>query len=107
MTACVVRPTLLIAASLTSSNFNSFPEPECCDGSDEAPGVCSNRCEAIGKAYRAQKEAEAKTRKTGSKIRSSYIVFAAKEKKRLEDQVANSAREVVEREKEVTRLKGE
>lgn len=40
------------------------PEPECCDGSDEAPGVCPNKCEEIGKAYRAKVEAETKTRKT-------------------------------------------
>lgn len=39
-------------------------EPECCDGSDEAPGVCPNKCEEIGKAYRAKVEAETKTRKT-------------------------------------------
>lgn len=87
--------------------YELFTEPECCDGSDEAPGVCPNRCEEIGKAYRNQKEVEAKIRKTGSKIRSSYIAFANKEKKRLEDLVATSARNVVAKEKEVARLKGQ
>ena len=68
--------------------------------------MCPNKCAEIGKAYRAQKEAEAKVRKTGSKIRSSYISFANKEKKRLEELVATSARDVAAKEKEVARLKG-
>jgi protein kinase C substrate 80K-H len=42
----------------------------------------------------------------GSKIRSTYIVFAQKEKKRLEALVLESAKEIVVREKEVARLKG-
>jgi len=42
----------------------------------------------------------------GSKIRSTYIVFAQKEKKRLEALVQASTQEVAEREKEVARLKG-
>ena len=81
-------------------------EPECCDGSDEPSGVCPNICEHIGKEHRAKVEAETKIRKTGSKIRSTYITFAAKEKKRLEELVAKSSREVGVQEKEVDRLKG-
>lgn len=42
----------------------------------------------------------------GSKIRSTYVAFAQKEKKRLESDIANSEREIAAREKEVTRLKG-
>lgn len=42
------------------------PEPECCDGSDEAPGVCPNKCKEIGEAHRKQAEAERKIRKTVS-----------------------------------------
>lgn len=42
-------------------------DPECCDGSDEwATGTCVNRCQEIGKEYRAKVEAENKTRKTVS-----------------------------------------
>ena len=43
----------------------------------------------------------------GSKIRSSYIAFAKKEKKRLEETIANYDREVAVKQKEVDRLKGE
>jgi hypothetical protein len=45
----------------------AMTDPECCDGSDEwASGACPNRCFEIGKEYRAQREAELKTRKTVS-----------------------------------------
>ncbi|KAI1785346.1 endoplasmic reticulum protein [Ganoderma leucocontextum] len=80
-------------------------EPECCDGSDEPKGVCPNVCNQIGEEYRERLKAENKLRKTGSKIRSTYIAFAQKEKKRLEEEVAASAQEISTREKEVARLK--
>lgn len=41
----------------------------------------------------------------GSKIRASYIVFAQKEKKRLETLVADLEQDITLREKEVERLK--
>lgn len=43
----------------------------------------------------------------GSKIRSTYVSFAQKEKTRLEALVASTAQEITEREKEVARLKGD
>ena len=42
----------------------------------------------------------------GSKIRATYIAFAQKEKKRLEEEIAASAQEIATREKEVARLRG-
>jgi protein kinase C substrate 80K-H len=42
----------------------------------------------------------------GSKIRSTYIAFAQKEKKRLEVEVENSQKDILIREKEVARCKG-
>lgn len=42
----------------------------------------------------------------GAKLRSNYIAFAQKEKKRLESVIHDSAQEIVIREKEVARLKG-
>lgn len=44
--------------------LTSILEPECCDGSDEAPGVCKNACKEIGQAYRERVRAEQKLRKT-------------------------------------------
>ena len=41
-----------------------FVEPECCDGSDEQPGVCPNVCAEVGKEYRKKMDAEMKLRKT-------------------------------------------
>ncbi|EJD00926.1 endoplasmic reticulum protein [Fomitiporia mediterranea MF3/22] len=95
-----------IGSVIRSSRVNDgLCEAECCDGSDEEPGLCPNICEKVGKEYRERVEAENKIRKKGSKIRSSYISFANKEKKRLEDLVASTSREVVAQEKEVARLK--
>jgi len=45
-------------------------------------------------------------RSQGSKIRTTYIAFAQKEKKRLEALVLASEQEITVREKEVVRLKG-
>ncbi|KAF9076641.1 glucosidase II beta subunit-like-domain-containing protein [Rhodocollybia butyracea] len=80
-------------------------EPNCCDGSDERPGVCRNTCEEVGLAYKKQIEAEMKLRKTGSKIRAKYIAFAHKEKKRLEDIIQTFAAEIAVRTKEVARIR--
>ncbi|CAL1701892.1 unnamed protein product [Somion occarium] len=95
-----------IGAFIPSSRVrDGLCEPACCDGSDEEPGVCPNKCKEIGEAYRVKQAAERKLRKTGSKIRSSYIAFAQKEKKRIEGEIASLENEIVSREKEVARLK--
>ncbi|KAL0949194.1 hypothetical protein HGRIS_009272 [Hohenbuehelia grisea] len=79
-------------------------EVDCCDGSDERPGVCPNTCKEVGEAYRKKRDAERKLRKTGSKIRSTYIAFAHKEQKRLEALVESNKHEIVVREKEVAHI---
>ncbi|KAH9007273.1 glucosidase II beta subunit-like-domain-containing protein [Lactarius hatsudake] len=95
-----------IGASIPSSRVNDgLCEPACCDGSDEPAGVCENTCAAVGKEYRKVQEAARKLRRTGSKIRSTYIAFAQKEKKRLEAEIESSEKEVMLQEKEVARLK--
>jgi len=45
-------------------------------------------------------------RPQGAKIRSTYIAFAHKEKKRLEEQVGDLEKEIQAKEKEVERLQG-
>ncbi|KAF7301624.1 hypothetical protein MIND_00727900 [Mycena indigotica] len=95
-----------IGATIPSSRVNDgLCEPQCCDGSDEQPGVCPNACKEIGEQYRKKRDAELKIRKTGAKIRASYITFAHKEKKRLEALIETSSQEIVAREKEVARLR--
>ncbi|KAJ4492732.1 endoplasmic reticulum protein [Lentinula edodes] len=80
-------------------------EPNCCDGSDERPGVCNNVCQEVGQAYKTKAAEETKIRKTGSKIRSTYIAYAHKEKKRLEEVIETSAAQITTQEKEVARLR--
>ncbi|KAI5451340.1 hypothetical protein NCC49_001934 [Naganishia albida] len=64
-------------------------DPECCDGSDEydSPADCPNICAQVGAEYKAKLQAEQKLRKTGSKIRASYIKYAAAEKIKLQEKV--------------------
>ncbi|KAJ7895951.1 glucosidase II beta subunit-like-domain-containing protein [Mycena olivaceomarginata] len=88
-----------IGATIPSSRVNDgLCEPECCDGSDEATWQ-------IGEEYRKKRDAERKIQKTGAKIRSSYIAFAHKEKKRLEALVESTTAEIAVREIEVARLR--
>ena len=81
-------------------------------------------CSAVGEKHRKKHEAEMKLRKTvssdqdlgsfllmfirlqGAKIRSTYITFAHKEKKRLGERVGGLEKEIQAKEKEVERLKG-
>lgn len=58
---------------------DKYTEPECCDGSDEwATGACPNNCEAVGKEWRAAKEASEKIRKTVSGfLRSIFFQLTA------------------------------
>ncbi|CUA73826.1 protein kinase C substrate 80K-H [Rhizoctonia solani] len=95
-----------IGAAVKSSRVNDgICEPECCDGSDEPSGVCPNKCKEIGEKYRAEREAERKLRKTGGKIRTSYIAYAKKEVTRLRGAIASLKKEVEEKRAEETRLK--
>lgn len=95
-----------VGGTIPSSRVNDgLCEPECCDGSDEAEGVCPNVCKEVGEKYRAEQEAERKLRKTGSKIRASYISFAHKEKKRLQELVTSLSSKINDKEKEVERLR--
>ncbi|KAF8485237.1 glucosidase II beta subunit-like-domain-containing protein [Russula ochroleuca] len=95
-----------VGASIPSSRVNDgLCEPACCDGSDEPAGVCENTCAAVGELYRQKQEAARKLQKTGSKIRSTYIAFAQKEKKRLETEIESSQMEIVRHEKEVARFR--
>lgn len=49
-------------------------EPECCDGSDERPGVCKNICKEVGEAYRQKRDAERKIQKT---VRHTFAPYHA------------------------------
>ncbi|WWC90142.1 uncharacterized protein L201_005075 [Kwoniella dendrophila CBS 6074] len=96
-----------IPGQVLSSRVNDgICDPECCDGSDEwATGACTDRCAEIGNSYRAEQEAIRKTRKTGSKIRGTYIKWAQGEKTRLESELEGKKKEVVEKEQETERAR--
>ncbi|KAG8832269.1 hypothetical protein FRC17_001628 [Serendipita sp. 399] len=102
--------TMVYAVSATTANICAehlcaSTEKECCDGSDEPEGVCPNVCEVVGKEYRQRKEAEAKIRRTGGKIRSTYVIFAEKEKRRLQASIATLKSDLEAKKKEVNHAK--
>lgn len=68
--------------------------------------MCPNVCHVAGEEHRQQVEAERKLRKTGSKIRSTYINFAQKEKTRLEASIQTLTAELEQRKSEEAKLKG-
>ncbi|KAF8811886.1 hypothetical protein BYT27DRAFT_7183488 [Phlegmacium glaucopus] len=95
-----------IGATIPGSRVNDgLCETECCDGSDERSGVCPNLCKQIGDTYQQQRKQEQRIQKTGAKIRSTYIVFAKKEKARLEAISLSLTEEIKVKEKEVERLR--
>jgi protein kinase C substrate 80K-H len=54
------------SALLCPPSTDTSLEPACCDGSDEAAGVCEDTCVAVGELYRQKQEATRKLRKTVS-----------------------------------------
>ncbi|KAJ9101143.1 hypothetical protein QFC21_003361 [Naganishia friedmannii] len=78
-------------------------DPECCDGSDEYddPTLCPNRCAQIGAEHRVKIQAEQKLRKTGSKIRASYIKYAHHERLKMAQKIGDLEREIEGKEGEV------
>ncbi|KAJ9094012.1 hypothetical protein QFC20_006992 [Naganishia adeliensis] len=78
-------------------------DPECCDGSDEwdSPVECPDVCAQVGAEHRARVAAEQKLRKTGSKIRATYIKYAAAERVKLSDKVKALEEELRGKEGEV------
>lgn len=96
-----------IGVHIRASRVNDgLCETECCDGSDEPSGICPDVCHVAGAEHRRAIEAERKLRKTGSKIRSTYITFAQKEKGRLEQSVETLLAEIEQKRIEEATAKG-
>ena len=68
--------------------------------------MCPNVCHVAGEEHRRATEADRKLRRTGAKIRSTYIAFAQKEKSRLEASIASLSAELGIRKTEEAKLKG-
>lgn len=86
-----------ISSCILRSRVNDgICDPECCDGSDETDGktVCGNRCKEIDAEYRKKSDEEARKRRVGATVRSDYITFGAKEKKRLQADVERVEKEI-------------
>jgi protein kinase C substrate 80K-H len=60
----------------------------------------------IGEEHAKLVALENKTRKTGAKIRATYITYAQKEKRRLEKEISNLDAEIASQEHTVAKLRG-
>lgn len=76
-----------------------FTPADCCDGSDERPGLCRNTCLEAGAAARAELKQSAATAAHGEQLREAYAsAWAlrrsqwAGEKKQLEADVAQKSK---------------
>jgi alpha 1,3-glucosidase len=87
-----------ISACVLLSRVNDgICDPECCDGSDETDGKvhCPNRCAEVNKAYRAEKDEEARIRRVGSKIRKDWSKAGLKDRRAIEKNIEKLKSELV------------
>lgn len=56
----------------------------CCDGSDEAPGTCGDRCAEVKAKQEEKRKAEVEFLKEGSRLREQMVEQAALRKKELQ-----------------------
>lgn len=60
----------------------------CCDGSDEAPGLCPNRCAELNKAYIEEETRKNRILENGWLLRQRLVKDAAKKKNELERELS-------------------
>lgn len=59
----------------------------CCDGSDEAPGLCQNKCSEVHAAYLEELERNMNRRKEGWELRKTLVAEAESRRLQLEQTV--------------------
>ncbi len=80
---------------------------DCCDGSDESSGKCSNTCAQAGAAARAELKAKAAREAAGAKVKEGYVQKAQEDKQRWQAEAAKLSQEIAQQQKLVDQWKGE
>ena len=80
---------------------------DCCDGSDESSGKCSNTCAQAGAAARAELKAKAAREAAGAKVKEGYMKQAQEDKRRWQDEAQKVTQQIVQKQKLVDQWKGE
>lgn len=62
----------------------------CCDGSDEAPGLCQNKCHDIHSAYLSELEEDVRRRRDGWNLREGLVAEARARKSQLESLLSST-----------------
>ena len=79
---------------------------DCCDGSDESSGRCSNTCAQAGAAARAELKAKAAREAAGAKVKEGYVQQAKEDKQRWQEEAATLTQQIAQQQKLVDQWKG-
>lgn len=79
---------------------------DCCDGSDEKPGVCKNTCSEAGAAARAELKQRAEAEAAGSQLKEVYAKQAQESRGKWADEAAQLARSIDQQKKVLERWNG-
>jgi protein kinase C substrate 80K-H len=69
---------------------------DCCDGSDEQPGVCKNTCAEAGAAARAALKERAEAEAAGAKLKEAYLSQSKETKVKWAAEEARLAKSIAE-----------
>ena len=84
-----------------------MPLADCCDGSDEQPGVCKNTCSEAGAAARAALKERAEAEAAGSKLREAYFTQASEMMTKWAAEEAQLAKSIADQKVLTDKWKGE
>ncbi|KAL9055077.1 MAG: hypothetical protein Q9162_003747 [Coniocarpon cinnabarinum] len=76
----------------------------CCDGSDEAPGVCADKCKEIGAEWRKMDEKRQLSLSAAARKRTELVSEAAKKRKEIEDYIRDLDQQISTKEHVVSDL---
>jgi hypothetical protein len=79
---------------------------DCCDGSDEKPGICKNTCAEAGAAAREALRQHAETEVAGAQLKEAYLKQAQESRAKWVEEEAVLARTIAQQKKVVERLRG-
>lgn len=80
---------------------------DCCDGSDEPPGVCKNTCAEAGAAARAELRQRADAEAAGAALKKAYLAQAQEAKALWAQEDAQLTKSIAQLQKLVDQWKSE
>lgn len=101
----VMWAALLVTLVICSDTCQICPPADCCDGSDESSGKCSNTCAQAGAAARAALKAAVATEAAGAKVKEGYVKQAQNSKQKWQAEEQEVAQQIAQQQKIVEQWK--